>query len=304
MPEAAAAGPKSLVRPAVEVLEYTPGNTEGVGVEQMPSARIWAAIAECARRDGVAVSARCAVTACADRLAAAGAGLSMTRDGEPREPVLASAPTAEDLEELQFTLGQGPCVDAVVGRGPVLVADLARADAQCRWPLFAPAAAERGVRGMFSFPVAIGAALVGVLDVYRLQAGPLTQRELADGLVFADAVLMLVLGEQGGAVPGDGLADAVTGVRHAQVHQATGMVAAQLGVGMADALAVLRGRAYARGLRLSDLAADILARKQRFGPGETEPHDHPRTGESPAGDASDDQDRPPEPGRRGGREGE
>jgi len=77
-------------------------------VEQPRSAQVWAAIAACAQREGTAVSPRHAVISCADALAAAGAGLSVARDGVPREPVLASTPLAEELEELQFTLGQGP----------------------------------------------------------------------------------------------------------------------------------------------------------------------------------------------------
>ncbi len=234
-------------------------------MEQARSAQVWAAISACARREGAAVSLRHAVIACADGLAAAGAGLSVVRHGAPREPVLASAPAAEELEELQFTLGQGPCVDAAAGRGPVLVPDITWADAQRRWPAFASAAAGRGVRGMFAFPVAVGAALIGVLGVYRLQAGMLDSQELADGLVFADAVLVLALDERGGIASGpEGLADAALSARRAQVHQATGMVAAQLGVSMSDALAALRAHAYTRGRQVTDLAADVLARRVRL----------------------------------------
>ncbi len=234
-------------------------------MERARSAHVWAAISACARQEGAAVSLRHAVLACSDVLAAAGAGLSVTREGAPREPVLASAPAAEELEELQFTLGQGPCVDAAAGRGPVLVPDVTWAAAQRRWPAFAPAAAGRGVRGLFAFPVALGAALIGVLGVYRLQAGPLSPEEVADGLVLADAVLVLALDERGGIAPGPGgLADATLSTRHAQVHQATGMVAAQLGVSMSDALAALRAHAYTRGRRVTDLAADVVARRVRL----------------------------------------
>lgn len=239
-------------------------------MEHARSARVWAAITACAQREGSTVSMRHAVTACADALAAAGAGLSVSRDHAPREPVLASAPAAEELEELQFTLGQGPGVDAVAGHGPVLVADLTAWEARRRWPQFAASAAERGVRGMFAFPVATGTALIGVLGVYRLQAGPLNAEELADGLTFADTLLVLGLDERGGIhTAPDGLGDLSAGPRRAQVHQATGMVAAQLGVGMPDALTALRARAYATSQRLSDLAADVLARRVRFEPHET-----------------------------------
>ena len=78
---------------------------------------------------------------------------------------------------------------------------------------------------MFAFPVAVGAALVGVLDVYRLQSGPLTAEQLAQGLLFADAALLLILDERGGINGGtDGVAGVALGARRAQVHQATGMV--------------------------------------------------------------------------------
>jgi hypothetical protein len=133
---------------------------------------------------------------------------------------------------------------------------------------------------MFSFPVSAGAALIGVLDVYRLHAGSLAAQELAAGLAFADAVLVLVLNERSG-MPPDAMTAATVSERRAQVHQATGMVAAQLGVNMTDALAALRAHAYARGRRLSDLATDVLARKVRLGPGSAPPSPgpDPRRGE-------------------------
>ena len=88
-------------------------------MEQPRSARVWGAINACARRDGGAVSLRHAVSACADALGAAGAGLSVIHDGALREPVMATGPMAEELEEVQFTLGQGPGMDAVADRGPI-----------------------------------------------------------------------------------------------------------------------------------------------------------------------------------------
>jgi hypothetical protein len=271
---------------------------ERVGVEQPRSAQVWAAIAARARQDGTAISPRHAVIACADSLAATGgAGLSVARNGAPRETVLASTPSAEELEELQFTLGQGPGMDAAAGRGPVLVADLTMPDARRRWPLFAPAAAERGIRGMFAFPVAVGAVLIGVLGVYRLQAGLLAPQEVTDGLMFADAVLALALDERGGIASGpDGLAEAAVSARRAQVHQATGMVAAQLDVSMPDALVVLRAHAYVTGQRLSDLVADLLARRVRLGPGP--PRDSHQSSGSIGGDVREDRNSSPEQGRQ------
>jgi hypothetical protein len=238
-------------------------------VDQPGRHRVWAAISARAGQEGMPVSPRHAVLACADSLAAAGAGLMMARNGNgtPREPLLVSSAITEELEELQFLLGQGPSMDAVAGRGPVLVTDLAGPDAYQRWPVFAPAAVERGIRAMFTFPVAAGAALVGVLDVYRHRPGLLGQRELGDALAFADAILLLALDSRSG-IPSDpsDLLDTELSARRAHVHQATGMVAAQLEVSVTDALAALRAYAFTRGRRLGDVATDVLERRIRLSP--------------------------------------
>src|SRR5579883_2280842 len=73
-----------------------------------------------------------------------------------------------ELEDLQFTLGQGPGLDAAAG-SPVLIADLAAETA--RWPVFAPAAAALGVRAVFALPLRIGAISVGALLAHRATPG-------------------------------------------------------------------------------------------------------------------------------------
>jgi hypothetical protein len=198
------------------------------------------------------------------------AGLSMTSGPGLPEPIFAIDRRSEELEELQFTLGQGPCVDAAAGNGPVLVADMSKDDSRRRWPLFAPAAAERGVRGMFALPVQAGAVRLGVLDLYRLSTGLLGGGDLADALAYADATLVLALDHRGGIAsdveslvdPGD----TRFAERRAQVHQAAGMMSVQLKVEVTDALARLRAYSYLHGRRLAEVAADVLARRLRFHP--------------------------------------
>ncbi|WP_199701003.1 ANTAR domain-containing protein [Jiangella rhizosphaerae] len=205
--------------------------------------------------------------ACAAAVDAAGCGLSMVGATGAREPVLAVGALCEELEELQSTLGQGPGVDAAAGDGVVLVPDLADGPAVRRWPVFAPAAAERGMRGLFAFPVAAGAARVGVLDVYRRDPGGLGAELLATALAFADAVLVVVLDERGAVAGGpDHRRDAMLPERRAEVHQAAGMVSVQLGIQVSEALVRLRAYAYVHERRLADVAADVVARRLRFAP--------------------------------------
>ncbi|MGH3938410.1 MAG: GAF and ANTAR domain-containing protein [Pseudonocardiaceae bacterium] len=166
------------------------------------------------------------------------------------------------LVELQVTVGEGPCADAYQAGGPILVADLDSSAIQRRWPLFAPLAVEAGARALFTFPLCVGTIRLGILALHRIEPRPLGPATLADSLVFADFALRLLLDEQAGLPTRDGGLP----LHNPQVHQATGMISAQLNVEMEDAFARLRARAFTDQRPLAELAADIVARRLRFDP--------------------------------------
>ena len=141
--------------------------------------------------------------------------------------------------------------------------------------MFAPASVERGIYGTFAFPIALGAARLGVLTVYRQAAGYLSESESADGLVFADALLVLALDDRGGVPAGLVYSDDGFAERRAEVHQAAGMMSVQLGIAVSDALARLRAHAFVEDRRLADVAGDVVARRCRFHPdgGDSAPRD-------------------------------
>ena len=192
-------------------------------------------------------------------------GASVTAVGGPlaREPLFASDQVSARLEELQFTLGEGPAAADFRLGTPELVPDLDLAAG--RWPGFAPAAVAAGARALFAVPLQAGAIRVGVLSLYRARPGPLAAGELADALVLADIALQLVLDAAAGvsARPGyqplDGLSD-----RRAEVYQAIGMISVQLGVSLEDASVRLRARAFASGRPLGEIADDVVGRRLRF----------------------------------------
>ena len=174
--------------------------------------------------------------------------------------------TSAALDDAQFTLGEGPCVEAVAGGHPVLVPELS--GALERWPAFAPAAMGLGVGAVFAFPLQIGAISIGVLRAYRDAPGPLAVGQLADALALADAVTVLLLHR----APADGNEAAAgwgrprpgweqPGTHRAEVHQATGMLSVQLKVPLAEALVRLRAHAYAAERPISEVAADVVARR-------------------------------------------
>jgi hypothetical protein len=173
-----------------------------------------------------------------------------------------------ELEELQFTLGEGPGPDASTGI-PVLIPDLA--DTRGRWPALVPAALALGVRAMFALPLRMGTANVGTLTAHRATPGPLAEGAVTDLLALADAVTVLMLHQQyssvglpslGNSPRPPGLAPRAT--YRPEVHQAASLISTQLGVSQSEALVRLRAHAYAEAQPISELAAQVVARRLHF----------------------------------------
>jgi hypothetical protein len=193
-----------------------------------------------------------------------GAGLSLMVDGELCGTAGMSEPGIALVQELQLTLGEGPCVDAWTNRAPVLEANLAD-PAIVRWPAFAQAGVDAGVLAVFAFPLHLGAIRIGVLVLYRSHTGMLNADEMAYGLVLADMATQVLLALQAGA-PAGVLHEVLAGEpsHWAEVHQATGMVSAQLGTSLNEAFIRLRAHAFAEGLPLRAVAHEIITRRYRF----------------------------------------
>jgi hypothetical protein len=172
------------------------------------------------------------------------------------------------LGDLATTAGVGPCIDAFESRRPVLVPDLAAE--LVRWPGFVAEAVSAGAGAVFAFPLQAGVVRMGVLVLYRARPGALSVAQLTDALLLADAALDAILDDLRGAGPdgADSLTVAATMDIDAEVHQATGFIAAELGVGMTEALLRLRGHAFARRLPLAEVARGILERRLRLDAGE------------------------------------
>ena len=201
---------------------------------------------------------------CAEVFVASGAGVMLMSDDVPRGAVCTTDDVSALIEELQYTLGEGPCVDAHNQGRPVLEPDLADPETP-RWFAFTPPALHAGARAVFGFPMHVGAVRLGAVNVYRDRPGPLSADQHADGLVMADVAAHTVLAMQAAAAPGTVSAELELGANfHLVVHQASGMVAAQLDSTMAEGLIRLRAHAFANDLTLTDVAEAVVARRLRF----------------------------------------
>ncbi|MER6665740.1 GAF and ANTAR domain-containing protein [Amycolatopsis japonica] len=197
--------------------------------------------------------------ACVSLLPVDGASVSVILGTEHRQPLYASDAVAKRIEDLQFSLGEGPCFEAFTTGRPVLVPDLARQTA-LTWPVFAAQIDERQVGAIFALPLRRGAARFGAMDMYRQRPGWLSEAELEVALRIADIITSALLAA---SAPGpDGQIDErwITDLTQdrAVVHQATGFVIAEFGISPEQALARLRGYAFVTGRLLQDVALDLV----------------------------------------------
>jgi len=181
------------------------------------------------------------------------------------QTVAASDSLAARLDEMQFDLGEGPCWDALRLRRPILRPDL-RARPGTSWPIFIQAVLAEGVGALFAFPLLVGTLQIGAVDMYS--RGPLTldpgQTERASELADATARQVLQRALQTASPTGDDYVEDPGPYSRKIVHQASGMVLAQLGVSAEDARLVIQAHAFASSRSMMEVAKDVLDRRIDF----------------------------------------
>jgi hypothetical protein len=193
-----------------------------------------------------------------------GASISVVSHLGRQATVCATDATAARAEALQFELGEGPHWDALSSRTPVLCSDL-DAEGETRWPLFVDAARGLGIRAVFAFPMPMGAAIVGVVDLYST-APRAADREFvarassAAGRVAIPSVQRALRSARDHASAESPMAPAL----RREVHQATGMILSQLGVSATAAFARLQGHALVTGRSIEEIAHMVVLRELAF----------------------------------------
>ena len=223
--------------------------------------RILAALGTSLEGDVTAV-ALCGV--CRDVTGMSGAGIMLMSGELPMGSIGTIGAISDLIEDLQYTLGEGPCVDAYHLGRPVLEPDLADPVVP-RWLAFNGPALEAGVRAVFGFPLEVGGVRLGALNLFADRPGGLSDDQHADALVAADIAAEAVLIMQAKQSAGVLAPELEEGSNFQYpVHQAAGMVSAQLDVSVAHALVRLRAHAFAGQRLLGHVAADVVARRLRF----------------------------------------
>ena len=176
------------------------------------------------------------------------------------ETISATDARAGRIDELQFDLGEGPCWDALLNRRPVLEPDLARRTS-AGWPAFLDAIRDEKVGAIFAFPLLFGPLEIGAVDLYSVAPVALTPDQQRQTLALSDIVSRLLLRQ---AITDDSAPDDSPTFSRRIIHQATGMVLAQLGTTAEDAHLILQARAFAENRPMREVAQDVLDRRIRF----------------------------------------
>lgn len=78
-----------------------------------------------------------------------------------------SGPLALALDEQQYAVGHGPCLDAARYAQAMPIADMAT---EARWPEYTPRALALGVRSSLAVPLPLHEAVIGALNLYGIEA--------------------------------------------------------------------------------------------------------------------------------------
>ena len=219
------------------------------------------------RRGAAAADRLCEL--CVELFAVDAAAISLIFDGASTGSLGASSGPARVWDELQFPLGEGPCLESVADKAPVLVPDLTIA-APARWPLYTSAMLDQGVHAVYALPIALAGEYVGAVDLYRRTAGPLDTDQM-DGALAVAALAQLPLLDllaaslhETASDPDSSAWQELNALTRVEVSQATGVLIGQLDLEPAEALVRLRAYAYAHGRSTTAVARDIIDGRLRL----------------------------------------
>ncbi|MGC2654168.1 MAG: GAF and ANTAR domain-containing protein [Mycobacterium sp.] len=214
------------------------------------------------RRGVAAANMLCEI--CVEHFNVDAAAISLIFQGVNSGTLGSSGELARTYDELQFTFGEGPCLDSVTQRIPMLVVDLTQ---EVRWPAYGAAMLAHNIRAVYAIPIVVAAEFVGALDFFCTQPGQLEGDALTGAGVAAELAgitfLDLLDTDLQAAVsnPDSNAWAELDALSRAEVSQATGVIVGQLGLEPAEALMRLRAHAYATGLSATDVAREILDRR-------------------------------------------
>jgi hypothetical protein len=202
-----------------------------------------------------------------DALPISGVAISTLGNFLGNETISASDEIAARLDELQFDLGEGPCWDAYGTGRPVIEPNVQQPNGV--WPAFSEAIRHQDIGAIYAFPLFVGPLQLGAIDMYSIEPKLLSDAHTRQGAAFASVVSRLILHRALERAGNDGDSQPETQFSRRTIHQATGMVLAQLNLPPDEARLVIQAHAFATGRTMQEIAEDIVERRLNFSIRET-----------------------------------
>ena len=196
-------------------------------------------------------------TRCVEILDAAASGILLADADAQLRVIGASSEQARFLELFQLQNEEGPCMEAFASGQAVIQTDLRTA--LQRWPRFTPYVVGAGYESVYAIPLRLRGDIIGVLNLFRTEPGPLVAGDLALAQALADLASITIL-----------QAAAATESRQREEHlqyaldsrivieQAKGMLAEHAHIDMASAFDHIRARARNTNTKLTVVATRIV----------------------------------------------
>ena len=190
-------------------------------------------------------------------LAASAAGVVLADPRGELRVAAASSEQAELLELFQLQNDEGPCLECFRTGRPVTAAGLAGVTQ--RWPRFATAAARAGFAAVEALPMRLRDQVIGALNLFRAEPGPLGAADLRIGQALADVATIGLLHERN-VRRRETVAEQLQAALNSRVviEQAKGKLAERLGIDMDRAFTMLRDYARNSNQRLTDVARTFV----------------------------------------------
>jgi GAF domain-containing protein len=197
------------------------------------------------------------VERCVELFDATAAGLLIV-DPKGHLRVLASSSDQLRVVELfEVQAREGPCLDCFQTGEPVINLDMA--EANDRWPHFVPVALGAGYHSVHALPVRLRQQVIGALNLFRDDIGPLGPLDVLVAQAFADATAIAILQQR--ALQDSHLLAVQLGAAlesRVVIEQAKGIVAERAKLSIGDAFVRIRSYARDHNLQLTGVCLAII----------------------------------------------
>jgi len=188
------------------------------------------------------------------------ASLTVRRRHGRFETVGTTSELAAELDQTQYELGEGPCLEAAAKHDVFRSDDLGT---DPRWPRWGPRVADRGVRSMVAVRLGNGAEVLGAVNLYSHDYRAFDDNDLDVAMVYAIHAANAIRA----ARLVTGLQTALS-TRH-QIGAAQGILMERYGLSVDRSFEVLQRYASRTNKKLRDVAAQVVEERRLPGPERT-----------------------------------